>query len=299
MKKSKIKYLYRWLGVMFLGWLLIYKFNFKDTLIYSFEGLLPANEVAVLEAMVFGNSRGLNQDFYNQLIGSGLIHIMVASGSNMMIVVKGIVEGLAPFLGRKTAIVVSLLFGWIYADMVGWQIPIIRAGCVVTIMYFGQIVGRKYSWIRGLILAGVIMILASPKSVLEISFWLSFVSFAAVSFKLNEGVIKTSLRVMLWLSPLLAFRFGQISLVSPLSNLLVLFLTETIMTWGILAAILATVWRSGGMIILWLIYPFLVYIEIVSKLFSMIPMAVLKVEINIVMMIGIYMLMIARYLKKR
>ena len=62
------------------------------------------------------------------------------------------------------------------------------------------------------------MVVASPAVLSEVGFWLSFLSFAAVSQKPDEGVVKTTLRVTAWITPILALKFGVISIVSPLSN---------------------------------------------------------------------------------
>lgn len=253
----------------------------------------------MLAAMLWGDLGGINREFYSQMVKSGLVHILVVSGSNMMIVVKGLVETLAMWLGRKKAIIVGIITGWWYTNLVGWQIPVIRAAIMVTFLYLAQILGRKHDWLRILWLTLIIMVAADPKVLSEVGFWLSFLSFAAVSFRPDEGVIKTTLRVTVWITPILAYKFGVISIVSPLSNFLVLFLTGTITTLGMVASMLAKFTETLGGAVLWFIYPLLVYIKWVVMTLAALPWGQVRVNFNGWMLLGSYLMGIGWYLRKK
>jgi competence protein ComEC len=253
----------------------------------------------MLAAMLWGNIEGISREFYSQMIKSGLIHILVVSGSNMMIVVKSLVEVLAPWLGRKKAIIIGVAAGWWYTNLVGWQIPVIRAAVMVTFLYLAQLLGKKHDWLRVLILTGVIMVVANPGVLIEVSFWLSFLSFAAVSFRPDEGVVKTTLRVTAWITPILALKFGVISIVSPLSNFLVLFLTGVITTIGMVASVIGVFSRSLGGVVLWFIYPLLTYIKWVVITLSAWKWGQINVSFNGWMVAGSYLMGLGWYLRRK
>ena len=179
---------------------------------------LPNVQASMLVAMLLGDVSGVSKTFYNQMVVTGLIHILVVSGSNLMIVVKGLIELLAQWIGRKRSIIFGIMVGWFYVGLVGWQIPAVRAVVMVTVMYFGQFLGRKVDLVRMLILVVLIMVVADYRVLGSISFWMSFLAFIAVSQNPDEGTIKTTLRVNLYLLPILAWKFGYLSLMAPLSN---------------------------------------------------------------------------------
>jgi ComEC/Rec2-related protein len=82
--------------------------------------------------------------------------------------------------------------------------------------------GRKYNLVRGLVLSVLIIVLAWPGSLGEVSFWLSFLAFIGVVTSPWKGVLKSSFWISLWISPIMGLFFGKINLISPISNLLVM-----------------------------------------------------------------------------
>jgi competence protein ComEC len=299
MKHLKAKSIFEWcLGVGIL-WFLIYKFNDRQILIGYIRRLLPSGEGSMLAAMLWGSMEGISREFYSQMVESGLVHILVVSGSNMMIVVKGLVEVLAAWLGRKKAIIVGVIAGWWYTNLVGWQIPVIRAAIMVTFLYLAQILGRRHDWWRVLWLTIIMMVAADPRVLSEVGFWLSFMSFAAVSFKSDEGVVKTTLRVTAWITPILAYKFGVISIISPLSNFLVLFLTGIITTLGMVASVLGIILEPVGGAVLWFVYPMLVYVKWVVTTLSTWEWGQIRISFNGWMLAGSYLMGIGWYLRRK
>jgi len=148
MKHLKAKLIFEWCFGVGILWFLIYKFNDRQILIGYIRRSLPSEEGSMLAAMLWGSMEGISREFYSQMVESGLVHILVVSGSNMMIVVKGLVEVLASWLGRKKAIIIGITTGWWYTNLVGWQIPVIRAAIMVTFLYLAQILGRRLDWLR-------------------------------------------------------------------------------------------------------------------------------------------------------
>jgi competence protein ComEC len=291
MKHLKIKLICEIL-IWFVGiWILNKIFSDKNLLVSQIKQYLPHLQASMLVAMLWGDVSGISKTFYNQMVATGLIHILVVSGSNLMIVVKGLIELLAQWTGRKRAIIIGIMVGWFYVNIVGWQIPAVRAVVMVTIMYFGQLLGRQINLLRMLFLVVLIMFLADFKVLSSISFWMSFLAFIAVCQNPKEGVLKTTLRVNLYLLPILAWKFGYLSLIAPISNLMTLFLVETITILGFVGIIIHP--------ILWLLYPFLVYIQKVVEILSIPSWVQIKVSFNMIMMIGSYLIGIGYYLRQK
>lgn len=244
----------------------------------------------MLVAMLWGDVSGVSKVFYNQMVVTGLIHILVVSGSNLMIVVKGLIELLAQWISRRRAIIFGIMVGWFYVNLVGWQIPATRAVIMVTVMYFAQFLGRKMNLLRMLLLVVFIMVVADYRVLVSVSFWMSFLAFVAICQNQNEGIIKTTLRVNLYILPILAWKFGVISLVAPLSNLLTLFLVETITVLGFIGIIVKPV--------LWLLFPLLVYIQQIVEILAKPSFAQIGISFNYWMMIGSYLVGIGYYMRK-
>lgn len=280
-----------WIGVILVG-ILLYKFVKKDSLMYVIYQSLPGREAGLLGGILLGDKAGFEKDFWKQLQNSGLVHIVVVSGTNLMLVFKGMVEKMAIFLGRKMAIGVGFLIALGYVGMVGWQIPVVRALILVSVMYWAQVLGRKYNPVRGLIFSALIIILAWPQSLLEISFWLSFGAFIGVISSPWKGVLGTSCWVSLWVSPILAMSFGKINLVGPISNVLVLLIVELVTIVGFIGAISGIFIPILGKIILLSIWPLLKYFSFMAGMIGSWGWVNWQVNFNWLILFGWYLILI-------
>ena len=286
-----------WLGVLVLLVVLIYRFVNRDSLIYVINQSLPGTEAGLLNGMLWGDKSGFSKDFYNQLKNSGLVHLVVVSGSNIILVFKGLVENLAKLIGRKKAIGLGFVVVLGYLEIVGWEIPVVRAMILVSVMYWAQILGRKYNLVRGLILSGLIIVLAWPGSIKEVSFWLSFMAFIGVITCPWKNVLASSFWISLWISPIMGLFFGKLNLVSPLSNLLVILIVETITVVGFVGTFLGLIIPVLGKLVLWSIWPLLKYFGMVAGMIGNWGWINLEVKFNYLMLLGWYMILI--WLKTR
>ena len=286
-----------WLWFCILAGVLIYKFIKRDSLIGVAYQSLPGTEAGLLNGMLWGDKSGFSRDFYNQLKNSGLVHLVVVSGTNVILVFKGLVENLAKLIGRKKAIGLGFVLVLGYLEIVGWEVPVVRAMILVSVMYWAQILGRKYNLVRGLILSVLIIVLAWPGSVTEVSFWLSFLAFIGVITSPWKGILKSSFWISLWISPIMGLFFGKINLVSPISNLLVMLTVETITVVGFLGSIIGTILPIFGKIILLTIWPLLKYFVVVAEIIGSWKWVNLEVNFNYMILLGWYMILIYFLLK--
>lgn len=291
MKKSKNWWrgeIIRW-GVLILGIIMIYKFVNKDSLIYVIRQGLPPQEAGLLGGIILGDKSGFEKIFYENLKNSGLVHLVVVSGSNVMLLVGGGIETLAGLLGRKKTIIGGLILGWGYTQMVGWEVPVVRAMLLVSIVYLAQLYGRKYNMWRALLLAVTIMLVGEPKVWSSVSFWMSITAFLGVITTKNKKWINVN--VALWITPILAMVFGKISLVSPLSNFLVTGGVEIITLIGVMGTMVGMIVLPLGKAILWFSYPLLKYLATVVEWSGGGRWSTLSLSFNWPMLCGWYLIL--------
>ena len=308
--------------IMFFTWFLI--FGSKSKMLGVIDNCLPYKEAGLLSGIILGDKTSFSKDFQTQLINSGLIHLVVVSGSNVMLLIGGVIENLASWVGRKWAIIFGLVLGWKYAIMVGWEVPVVRATLLLTIMYFAQLVGRKYNLVRGLGLSVLIMLAGEPRIVASVSFWLSIMAFLGVitakKFRLTNPIIfpmarsalvtcarggfrftldkvikeivqsfRETVWIMIWITPILAQIFGKISLISPLTNVLVLGLVGVVSVVGAIGILLGMWWIPLGKMVLWLTIPTLSYLRKVAEWGG--GSSGLEIEFNWWMLVGYYLIL--------
>lgn len=86
-----------------------------------------------------------------------------------------------------------------------------------------------------------------------------------------ERILIETLSAQVMVLPLLLFLFGRISLVSPLTNVLVLMAVPPAMGFGFLSGLMSYVWESLGRILGWLVWLILQYMLVVIGLFAALP----------------------------
>jgi len=302
-----------------VGVILMYKVINKDGLIGVINQSLPPQEAGLLAGILFGEKGGFEKDFWADLKSSGVVHMVVVSGTNIVLLSGILIENLAWLLGRKKTIVMVLVLVWGYAGMVGWEPPVIRAVLLVSVYYWAQLLGRKFDIWRSLVLVMLMMLIADFSMIKGISFWLSFLAFVGVITKStssqrsnpNEiatafglamtlfGDFMTTVWVSLWITPVMAMTFGKISLISPLSNMLVLFLVEAISIIGGLGVVVGLIWPFLGKILLTLIFPFLKYFILTTEWMGNWKWASVEVKFNWLILAGWYLILLYFLVKNK
>lgn len=296
--------------ILTVGWFLI--LVSREHILGVINNSLPYTQAGLLSGIILGDKDGLGKDFRQTLISSGLIHLIVVSGSNVMLLIGGVIESLASWVGRRMAITLGLMLGWKYVILVGWEVPVVRAMLLLSILYWAQLLGRKYNLIRGLLLAILIMIVGEPRVVVSVSFWLSIMAFLGVvtsrkmllevkqlSFVKSRkfGRYFVGLRrlfgetvwIMVWITPIMALVFGKISLISPLTNVLALGLVGMVSVVGAVGVVLGLWWLPLGKMVLWLTIPTLSYLRKIADIGG--GSAGLDVEFNWWMLVGYYLVL--------
>jgi competence protein ComEC len=287
----------KWI-LMIIGFILIYKFVNKDSLMHVIEYSLPPREAGLLGGIIFGDKSGFEKGFYENLKNSGLVHLVVVSGSNVMLLVGGLIEHLAAYLGRKKTIVMGLVIGFGYAAMVKWEVPVVRAMLMLSIFYWAQILGRKYDLARGLGLAVLIMVIGDFEVLKSVSFWLSISAFLGVVTTESKNEFLKTVWISLWITPILGLIFGKVSIISPVTNMLVMGLVEVVTIVGVIGAGVGLIIPVLGKVVLWLCYPTLSFLAVVAEVGGAWKWSVLEIKFNSLMLVGWYLAMIV-YVKNR
>ncbi|MDZ7586239.1 MAG: ComEC/Rec2 family competence protein, partial [Patescibacteria group bacterium] len=236
-----------------------------------YNQVLPEPEASLLAGIVLGSKKGLPQSFYEALRQTGTLHIVVASGYNVTIIIATLVAYLAGVLKRQWAILLGLLAVGAYTLMAGAEPAIVRAAIMGSLAFFGQIIGRKAEGLRLLVAAVMVMVLINPLIVFDVGFQLSAAAtlgLIVLSPKLEPFLGKvwligkdltetTSAQIMVW--PIIVGYFGQMSPFSIVVNSLILWLVPIIMGLGAILAL------TGSQVVGWLAYvPLTIMVRVIE-----------------------------------
>ncbi|MBU2052225.1 ComEC/Rec2 family competence protein [Patescibacteria group bacterium] len=211
----------------------------KNKLESWFSRILPEPESSLLAGIVLGSKRGLPQDFWQALQKTGTLHIVVASGYNVTIVMGVTISLLAGLVKRWQAITLGIAAVMIYSFMAGWEPAIVRAAVMGSLAYFGQALGKLSDGLHLLVLAVMVMLVYNPLFIWDIGFQLSVMAtFGLILIcprlpRLPQGVGESlAAQIMVW--PILVYNFGQMSVFGIVVNGLILWLVPYIMALSLL-----------------------------------------------------------------
>ena len=203
---------------------------------------LDPPESMVLKSIMLGDQGYLSSDVRKVFARTGTAHIIAVSGLHTGIIAMAAHElSKALGAGLRKAKLVTIALVWFYALMAGFPISILRAGFMITIMLASFYLQRHYDPGNALILAAMIFVAIDPSMIGTISFQLSFLATASIiwgtSFVDKNKAIKMpalklfviTLIVQIGTWPIVAYHFKEFSIISPLSNVLILPLLGMLM----------------------------------------------------------------------
>ncbi|MCJ7804729.1 ComEC/Rec2 family competence protein [Patescibacteria group bacterium] len=269
---------------------LVGKTNFKKFLLKTrgqveekIKRLLPEPQSSLLLGVVLGVKSQMPEDFWQDLRKTGTLHLVVASGQNVVMVVGFLMNISVWFLKRRWAILMAILGVVVYVLMVGAEAPAVRAGLMATMIFVGQLLGREVNPGKFLLLTAMVMLLMGPLTLFDIGFQLSFAATAGIIWLypilsrkalvvggipiLGEGLLVT-LSAQLATLPILLVNFGQFSWLSPLVNALVLPLIPLLMVFGFVIAGLSFFSSFLAQLLSWFVWPFLSWFVRVVEFFG-------------------------------
>ncbi len=239
--------------------------------------ILPEPYAALLTGILLGVETGIPRDLYEQFNTTGSSHIIVISGFNISIIAGLLMSVGTKAFGKRRAIWVAIGVVALYTLLVGADPAVTRAaimgGLYVLALYFG----RQAEVRTSLIFSAVLMTALNPLTLWDVGFQLSFAATAGLVLLtaplerlaerwltvlvgpqrvrramglLSEALLVT-LAAQIATGPLIVYHFGRFSLVSLLTNLLILPVQPLVMLTGGLAMLAGLIWPPAGQLLGW------------------------------------------------
>jgi len=273
----------------------------------NFAQILPEPHSGLLSGIVLGSKQVLPEDFKEALINTSTIHIVVASGQNLTIL-SGLIIGFASLVGRKRAVLASIVTNLFYAILTGFQIPIIRAAFMNIFASSGQLFGREISAFYTLLISAIIMLIYEPLWLFSASFQLSFLAtFAVMEYApvverkfwwipdiLRQDIV-VSTSAFLFTLPIIFEVFNRVSVTGVVVNGLVLWTTPIIMATGGIVAMVSLLSLEVAAALVLVPGVFLTYLIYVVEFFNTLSPSVEVKSIGWVFWVGYYLILLSFY----
>lgn len=258
----------------------------KQTYLDGLALALPEPEAGLAGGITAGDKRGLGAELSETFRIVGLIHIVVLSGYNIMVVISAIERffGWTKVWVRSTlGVVVAILF----ALMTGLASSSVRAASMAVIATVGKMTARTYLASRALALVAAAMIVWNPYLLaFDPGFQLSVIAtigLIAISPLFAERltwitekaglreIAAATLGTQAAVLPLILYQSGSLSLYSLPANLFALVVVPYAMLLSFVAGMLALVTGPIAPLLGFPAYVLLWYIVKVGEFFAWLP----------------------------
>ena len=239
---------------------------------------LPEPQAGLLTGILLGNENGIAPEIADAFSRVGASHVIAISGFNMVIL-SGATIGLLRRmrLSERAAGVTGILIILLYSLFVGANPAVLRAALMSSLLVIGGLIRRKTYVPASLAFVAVLLSLLNPTVLWDISFQLSF--FATLGLALYTDPLKrafdhllarlfppslvrtlsgflsepliVTLAAQITTLPLIALYFSRLSLMTILTNLLIVPVQAVILILGLLATLISFVLAPLGQILYW------------------------------------------------
>jgi len=268
--------------------------------------ILPEPQASLLTGILLGVETGIPDDLMDDFSATGTTHIIAISGFNITII-AGIFAGLARRLfGQRRATWVAIAGVAVYTVFVGASAAVVRAALMGVLYLLAQHLGRASYAPVSLAAAAVVMTALNPHTLWDVGFQLSVAATAGLVLytgpleraferaltrvtsaerarqivELASEAVLVTLAAQIITLPIILHHFGRLSLVTLLTNLLILPVQSYVMIFGGIATLLGLVVRPLGQVVGWIAWVFLTYTIETVRLTAWVPHASVPVQMN-------------------
>lgn len=271
----------------------------RQYLLKLIDEIFSQDAVPFCKALLLGDTSELGFETDSDLSISGIRHVAAVSGLHVSILFS--IVYLFSGKRRGLTVVIGIPVLLVFAAMAGFSPSIVRATLMQALMLLALLFKREYDPPTALSFAVLVMLAVNPLTVTSAGFQLSVASVAGIflfcgrisKWLLDEKrlgkwkkkkllgklanhtatSVAVSLSALVTTTPLTAWYFGKVSLLSAVTNLLCLWVV-TILFCGIMAAcILAALWLPLGKMAAWVLAWLVRYILLIAEAVAQMPLS--------------------------
>jgi len=254
--------------------------QFKEKLRESIYQNLSPPQSSILGAMILGDKRKLSEDLKQKLNIAGVRHITAISGMQVTIlatILMTILIGLGFWRQQSFYFTITLIS--LFIVMTGLHPSAIRAGIMGGLFLLAQHLGRMSVSSRAIVFAAAVMLVQNPFLLkLDVGFQLSFLAIMGIIYLLPifqnflrkipnylqlRNLMAMTLSAQIFTLPILIYNFGYFSLVSLITNILIVPLLPYLMGLGFIFGMAGIIFQPLGWFLSlpsWLLLTYLVKI---------------------------------------
>lgn len=249
-------------------------FSFRNRL-YSclknaFYRNLETEDACIAEAVILGNRNNVPEYLIESFKRCGVYHLFAISGLHLSFFISLIYLIFRKIRSSYLIFWASVIFLVVYNFLVGERASILRASIMAVFILLAKEWNREYSHKIILYLSYIIIIIYNPYFLYDLGFWMTYGSMAAlifvypiilrsvrnifmfqkcrIRFFIKIALITLSIQTVLF--PVLAYFFKEVSLISPVANILIIPVFYILLSILMVSSFVTIIWPPVGGLLL-------------------------------------------------
>jgi competence protein ComEC len=154
-------------------------YSWRETLQHEIHSKFAPETAGVLDAALLGNRYSLSRGTADRFREGGTFHVLVISGLHISFI-GAVVFMVVKRLTKRRMFLAPALIVWAYSLAVGAEASVVRAALMFTLAGLAPVLFRESTSLNGLGGAALVLLVQSPKELLDPSFQLTFLSVLAI-----------------------------------------------------------------------------------------------------------------------
>lgn len=268
------------------------KFNLiyyiQDEISKSFARLFPKNEMGLIIGMMIGETKDISEDVLENFKTTGITHLIAVSGSNVVYVVVLVQFLFKKFFGKRATYFISIFFLILFMLISGASASVCRATLMIILSICADIFFLKSDTFSNILTSAFILILLNPLVIYDVGFILSFGGTLGIVLlskdftrlfkrlgKLNE-TLSVTCSAQLILAPIMMYYFNTFSILSIVTNIIVVPISGSITILGFAVFIISKISFPIAKLIANSLYVLATFTIWVANIFSKIPFSLIR-----------------------
>ena len=268
------------------------KFNLiyyiQDEIYKSFARLFSKDEMGLIIGMMIGETKDISEDVLENFKTTGITHLIAVSGSNVVYVVVLVQFLFKKFFGKRATYFISIFFLILFMLISGASASVCRATLMIILSICADIFFLKSDTFSNILTSAFVLILLNPLVIYDVGFILSFGGTLGIVLlskdftrlfkrlgKLNE-TLSVTCSAQLILAPIMMYYFNTFSILSIVTNIIVVPISGSITILGFVVFIISKISFPIAKLIANSLYVLATFTIWVADMFSKIPFSLIR-----------------------
>ena len=156
----------------------------KDKILKNLKKHVSKKHLGIVQALFLGDKSSLEQETRYSFSAAGAMHLLAISGLHIGLfiwIIFGFLRLFSKFIRRNAALIIALIFIWLYAYLIDFPPSVLRSVLMFSILSLGYFIRGIKNQLNILLFSATILLLINPMYLLDIGYQLSYSAMLGIT----------------------------------------------------------------------------------------------------------------------